>query len=74
MKNRLIHGTTAFSIVMAIAVSLLGVGSANAQSSPPEESFGRHVANCARNVGLDGSHNPGEHLGAANWDGHSCGS
>jgi hypothetical protein len=72
MTNRLIHGTTAFAIAMVIA-GLSGADSANAQPFPASQPFGRHVANCARHVGFDGSHNPSEHSGAANWDvNHSC--
>lgn len=70
MKRQLMQGT----IALAIAVAGLSVtGSPTAQASPGVQPFGRHVANCAREMGFDGAHNPGMHRGAAGWDGSACG-
>ena len=34
--------------------------------------FGQHLAGCAREMGFDGTHNPGMHRGLAGWPGHDC--
>lgn len=34
--------------------------------------FGHHVAACAQTHGFSGSHNPGTHRGASDWDGTGC--
>ena len=50
------------------AVVLLQASPATAVSGP---TFGDHVQ-CARTMGFSGSHNPGMHQGAHNWDGMTC--
>ena len=34
--------------------------------------FGAHVRDCAQTMGFTGTHNPGMHHGAADWDGEPC--
>ena len=51
------------------AVVLLQASPATAVSGP---TFGDHVVQCARTMGFSGSHNPGMHQGAHNWDGMTC--
>ena len=69
MKHRLMQGVVA----AAIAVTALSVvGPASARPAPGVQSFGGHVASCAREMGFDGAHNPGMHRGAAGWDGSAC--
>lgn len=69
MKRRLMQG----AIAVAIAVGGLSVtGSVAAQASPGIQNFGHHVSYCARNMGFDGTMNPGMHQGAAGWDGSAC--
>lgn len=64
------NGTTRFGCLFAAAtltaVVLLHASPATAVSGP---TFGDHVAECARTMGLSGTHNPGVHQGAHNWDG-----
>jgi len=43
-----------------------------AAAAEPNGNFGQHVRACVQHHGLDGSHNPGMHKGAAGWDGSSC--
>lgn len=66
-------GTTRFGRSIAAAaltaVVLLQASPATAVSGP---TFGDHVAQCARTMGFSGSHNPGMHQGAHNWDGMTC--
>ena len=61
------------SIAVALAVGGLSVaGSAAAQASSGSPEFGQHVAQCAREMGFNGTHNPGMHQGASGWDGSEC--
>ena len=43
-----------------------------AAQAMPSDSFGSHVRACAQSMHFSGSHNPGMHQGAANWDGTPC--
>lgn len=69
------HGTGSARFGRPIAAAaltafvLLLASPATAVSGP---TFGDHVTQCARTMGFSGSHNPGMHQGAHNWDGMTC--
>lgn len=60
--NRLIAST-------AVVASLLAFTAVPALAATPN--FGSHVRDCAQEMGLNGTMNPGMHRGAAGWDGES---
>ena len=64
MKHRFIQEMLVGSITVAV---LLVAGSASAQPASGAQNFGTHVSRCAREMGIDATHNPGRHRGAAGW-------
>ncbi|HEU4542442.1 MAG TPA: hypothetical protein VFR23_15045 [Jiangellaceae bacterium] len=59
------------------AVAVLLVAAPAAAMAQPDgaesgDDFGRHVAECARDMKVDGEHNPGVHEGFASWHGQHC--
>ena len=53
----------------AVVLSAAGASAATADLSPV---FGSHVAECTQMMGFTGTHNPGMHEGASEWDGMTC--
>lgn len=58
---------TASVLTVSLAAPVSSAGAV-----PPPDTFGHHVSQCAWAGVLDGSHNPGQHRGAAGHHHHAC--
>ncbi|HEX6872079.1 MAG TPA: hypothetical protein VF163_13355 [Micromonosporaceae bacterium] len=57
---------------LSVLAGVLTPAAAMADAGPTGAEFGQHVQDCARTMGLSGTHNPGMHQGRAGWDGMTC--
>lgn len=67
------YGETTMRKLVAVAVIAAAISiPIAAGAAEPNDDFGPHVRACVQQHGLDSSHNPGMHKGAAGWDGSIC--
>ncbi|MBK5250840.1 MAG: hypothetical protein JJE50_15645 [Actinomycetales bacterium] len=67
------NGTTRFGrSIAAAALTAIVLLLASPATTVSGTTFGDRVAQRARTTGFSGTHNPGMHQGAHNWNGMTC--